>query len=359
MQIQSLYLHQFRNYTDTLIKFDNTTTVLIGENGNGKTNILEAIFFLVFGKSFRTIKSKECILWDMPQADIQAKVTNQNQQHKLALQMQPQQKKFWVDDVSVKNFDYLGNFYAVLFTPEDLLMIHGAPKLRRKFIDMLLAQTFHSFAKTLAQYSKLIKTRNKLLMSIREKKSSIDELPFWDQMCIEYGSQILQRRFDLIDYLNESLSSQYSDIAGKQNIVKVVYNSHGIDRNNISASLTEQFKKKQSLDIIKAATTVGPHRDDIAFVLNDHCAEHSASRGECRSLVLALKILEAQFITKHAGTKPVMLLDDVFSELDEYRRSYLLSTLSDQQTIITTTDMFHLEKHECSIYKIYDGGVHL
>jgi len=366
MLLKKIYIHQFRNYIDTKIDLSNSITIFLGKNGQGKTNVLEAIFCLVFGRSFRVKKIQDLISWDYDEAFLQARIESDGNSRKFELDFLKNLKdkrKHRIDDFPVKTFEYLGQFNAVLFQPEDLNMVEHEPSLRRRYMDMLLSQVDSEYAYKLLKYSKVIKVRNKLLQDIKFGKSSKDEIVFWDKTLIDYGSYIIEKRLRLLDFINTKSSNLYSDISAKDFLFKLQYDGFYKDINISKIDIEKAYKKvldsKFEFDLMTGYTSIGPHRDDFKFFLNKKEMRTFASRGEYRSAILVLKILEVEYIKEMTGKTPILLLDDVFSELDEKRREYLLKIVLNQQTIVSATEigdaLSSLDKKDVIVYEVSSG----
>ena len=362
MILTTLYLHQFRNYIDTKIDFSDGVTLFVGKNGNGKTNILEAIFLSILGKTFRGKKEHEMIAWEKPIAHVQARFIEQHvtQKREVVISSTEKNKKLLkIDEVLVKPIDYIGSIYCVLFSPEDMNLIDGEPSLRRRYLDVLLSQVDYQYAYSLAKYNKILKMRNKLLQSLREGKAQHDELHFWDKHIIEYGQYVVDKRKIALDFFNEKTSSLYQEMSDSETSLGIEYIG------TTGKEYTETLKKRIHQDIAQGSTSVGPHRDDFQYILQGKDLRTFGSRGEYRSVILVLKMLEILYIQDTKKTSPLLLLDDVFSELDVARRSYLLGLVSDQQTIITTTDIdndlvkYMSTMNNALLYEVHEGKVRL
>lgn len=344
MKILSLKLTNFRNWTDYKLDF-NDVTILIGKNGVGKTNILEAVWIMAAGKSWRTSRDSEAVNWDKDLAIIEAKTEN-TKEYKINLVIQkvpskahPQPKILKINGGKFRLIDLLGHLPAVLFSPESIQILDGAPSLRRRFLDILLAQVDHKYALTLLEFNKILKERNKLLLHIKNKRAKVDELEFWDGKLIELSVKIIEARQKAIKFINKNLPPIYQDISGTKENLKLVY------KESVQAEkFREMLAAIQEREIEQTSTLYGPHRDDFSILLDDRDITTFGSRGEYRSALLALKVGELNYLRDKLNESPVLLLDDIFSELDHDRRMHLAKIVEGQQTIITTTDLDHIEK---------------
>ncbi len=347
MKLRKLQLENFRNYPNYSYEFDNDKeiTILLGPNGQGKTNFLEALYTLSLGKSFRTSTQEDLIEWGNEYLRCNCEITTDNDTINLEVfySKAPKQKNFKKNGVNLKNSEYLGNLLTVLFHPEDLNMLYLSPSLRRKYLNIILSQTDKKYLKNLSQFKKVLKQRNALLHAIREKFSNnlIEDLEAWDQELIEFADYILEKRKEFIKYLNKNLEKYYSQVADEKNRIEVKYDSK---TNN--TAYKELIKLRRNEDIRRAETTTGPHRDDMKFFINGKEISNSASRGEYRTLLLAIKLIEIAYIKEKTGKNPVLLLDDVFSELDRKRQGHLLKSIKGCQTIITTTNIDLIDEFE-------------
>lgn len=361
MKLSKLQLENFRNYKKHSYEFskDKNIAIIVGENAVGKTNFLEAIYVLSLGRSFRSLLRDDLIKWDMDYMRCSATVLGHDEgceatELEVFYTNYPNPKKnFKKNGVSLKNTKYLGNLLTVLFHPEDLNMLYLSPGLRRQYLDIALCQTDRNYLNALANYKKVLKQRNALLQEIREAKFKnknftdlLEDLDAWDKEMIEFGTEIIAKRQNFTDFLNKNLTKIYQSISGSKEKIKVTY---ATKINNYATELLS----RRNYDILRGQSTIGPHRDDLIFHINDKAIVASASRGEFRSLLLAIKLAEIKFIQEKTGQNPVLLLDDVFSELDTKRQNHLLKAIQGCQTIITTTDASHIEKI-ASISEIID-----
>ena len=345
MKIKKLQLENFRNYSKHSYEFDEDKeiTILLGPNGQGKTNFLEALYTLSLGKSFRTSLPEDLINWDNEYLRCNCEVDLEDDEMDLEVfySKNPRKKNFKRNGVNLKNSDYLGNLLTVLFHPEDLNMLYLSPSLRRKYLDIILSQTDRLYLKNLSQFKKVLKQRNALLQSIREAKFSnmnidnlLADLEVWDIELVKFANYILEKRKEFIRYLNLKIEDFYTEIADEESKIEINYESK---TNN--TAYNELIKLRQADDIRRAETSTGPHRDDIKFFINGKDISKSASRGEYRTLLLAIKLIEIQYIKDKTGSNPILLLDDVFSELDRKRQGHLLKAIKGCQAIITSNDL--------------------
>lgn len=354
MQLKWLQLEHFRNYDALKLDFSEAPVLaLIGPNAQGKTNLLESIAFLALGKSFRTRRSMETLGWDRPHGRIKGGVERSGKETELEVffQREPDTRKVKKQSKVVKPSEFLGNLRVVLFTPEHLQLVSGGPKLRRQFLDRTLIQIYPDYVEALGTYQRLLKQRNALLKSIQFGKGQSWELDMWDTRLIHEAEQIWKRRRQFLNFLTKELTPLYQSIAGSKETLRIV-------SENNEERYEERLLAHREADLRTGSTSVGPHRDDFKLFLEDRELAEFGSRGECRSAVLALKIAEIHFIEAEKNEKPLLLLDDVFSELDESRQKQLGELLKDYQAVITTTSKEHLHGLEhVALYQVKGGGL--
>ncbi|MCL5407191.1 MAG: DNA replication/repair protein RecF [Patescibacteria group bacterium] len=343
--LKHLSLENFRNYEKYNLDFSKTT-ILIGPNGIGKTNIIEAIYLLSTSRSWRVKKDNEAVLWQKDFARISVKMLNDKEKNmEMVLQRlpspeYPQIKIIKINGVRKKLVDLLGKMPTVLFSPEEMQLISGSPLLRRRFIDILICQTDKKYTVALLDLAKIIRGRNKLLYYIKIGKSKIEELDFWNEKLVVLGSFIIKKRQKVIADLNLKLTETYQTIAGEKETLQVKYKPT-VEPDKFAEMIVAQLAR----EIESTATLFGPHRDDLVFLLENKDVATFGSRGEFRSVILAIKVAELSYLKKaNPEVPPILLLDDIFSELDLNRRLHLAKIIAGQQTIITTTDFDHIEK---------------
>ncbi|HSX07932.1 MAG TPA: DNA replication and repair protein RecF [Candidatus Saccharimonadales bacterium] len=331
--LTDIRLQHFRSYADTSFELSPGVNIIVGPNASGKTNLLEAILVLARGNSYRA-ESADLLRFGQDWARLDAH-TADGQTRTLKLQTTPAlSKKFEVDGQTILRLTPAKSIPAVLFEPNHLLLLTGAPESRRSFLDDLIEQTEPGFGTVRRHYRRVLAQRNALLKSGR---ATPEQLFVWNIRLSELGGQLVKRRLAMLDTLNAELSSLYSELAQRPSDVRLTYVAK-LPTATYESALLHKLEADFELDRLRGFTGAGPHRDDIAALLGDHPLQDSASRGETRTLVLALKILETKLLEQAHTRKPILLLDDVFSELDGKRRQALTDFLRDYQTFITTTD---------------------
>ncbi len=328
MIIKALQLSNFRNHTSAKFNFKKTT-LIIGKNTAGKTNILESLHILSHGKSFRAENDRDTIQDEKDFTRIESIVENEREQTRLAVIFAKRNnflsKKFLVNNVARRHLDFAANFSSVLFTPEDIDLVTGSPSLRRKYFDGILSLASREYRQALGKYEKGLRQRNRMLADIKHQRKFYkrEDFEYWDKILIDNAKVLSGKREELVDFVNESN--------------KDLFDFHLIYDKSVM-SLERLFKyhyEEQAVGI----TLVGPQRDDFVFVFpvtNKKISEFG-SRGQERLTILQMKLLEIAFLKQETGKNPVLLLDDIFSELDEANITKVFSYISGQQTIITTT----------------------
>ncbi len=332
--IHDIRLQHFRSYSDKNFAFSKGVNVIVGKNGSGKTNLLEAILFLATGGSFRS-DDKNLIQFNHPWARLDGNFSNGSRTAKLEISGEEKtNKSFIIDGKQVKRLSRQSSMPAVLFEPDHLQLLSREPSIRRQVFNDLLYKLNPEYKAILTDYRRALAQRNALLKFISPNKP--DQLFVWNVRMSELGSKIALIRQQLLESINERLSDVYQDISNRPTRTEIHYVTK-LDKQNYASSLLRRLEDTVELDKERGFTSSGPHRDDYNFILNDKPASSSASRGEVRSLLLALKIIEFKKVEEIFERTPILLLDDVFSELDKTRQAKLVEYLSNTQVIITST----------------------
>lgn len=329
MIIRSLAVEHIRTHDSFHHKLSPNVTVITGPNGSGKTTLLEAIAVALRGKSFKG-SDTELLQTDSDWWRIDLVLDDQLRTVKYNPSNPTKRKTFVIDDKATARLPAAAAYPTVLFDPDDLRLLHGSPSRRRQFIDRFAAQINPGYSKILHRYERALQQRNKLLKT----GGSLDSLFAWNVSLSEYGAQIIDARVRLIEQLNAGLDSTYNTIAQSNDTVSIHYSHTLID--NTQQKLLRELETQYERDRLLGATSVGPHRHDVLFELNTKPAIAVASRGEVRTIILALKFLEVDIIQQLIGQPPVVLLDDVFSELDEKRQTHLATKFKNHQIIMTS-----------------------
>lgn len=329
--IQKLELNNFRNFSKKKFDFTESVNVINAANASGKTNILESIVLLSTGKSFKARKEQEVIKYEENIASITGAVGGLKLEIKITTgENSWPKKRMLVNGVPRRLIDFAGNIKTVLFAPQDLELVTDGPSVRRKFLDTTLSLSDREYRRAIGSYEKGMRQRNRILFRMREERIPRSNLIFWDQLLIKNGDYITRARENFIDFVNtfkSEISNEYS----------LAY-----DRSTISESRLEQYK---DAEIASATTLVGPHRDDFVFFENKRDLSSYGSRGEQRMATLWLKLAELSYIESKTNIKPILLLDDIFSELDHMHREIVMKTINNHQVIITSADEHNLPEN--------------
>ncbi len=362
MRINTLKLENFRSHEKYEIFFpkEQETVLFLGKNGIGKTNILESIYTLSLGKSFRTNQFTEMINWEADFSRTSGEIEGAEAENlEVFFSKAPKkQKNYKKNGVSISHKNFLGTLLSVLFHPEDLNMLYLSPSYRRRYLDIVLSQTDKEYLDALLNYNKVLKQRNNLIKELQKKlfeqginSINFDNLEIWDIQLIVFASEILRKRIIFTTFLNNLLEKHYKKISLGNEMIKIEYSSKNKDLNekNTEEILNFEISNRRQKDIYSGKTTFGPHLDDLIFQINNRNISESASRGEFRTILLALKLAEIDYIKSKKNLSPVLLLDDVFSELDSFRQEYFLKSIEDCQSIITGTSHENLKETGSSI----------
>ena len=353
MWIKKIKLKNFRNYKEEEIEFGKNINVFYGENAQGKSNIIEAIFLCSMGKSLRTNKEKEMIKINENNFLIEAEYEKKDREGKIKIQLSDK-KLIFVNDIKIKKLsEILGNINIVIFTPDDIEIIKGGPQNRRKFLDIMISQLRPNYMHILSLYIKTINQRNNYLKQIKEENKDEKLLEIWDEKLAEYGIKIYEYRKEFIEKLINKIEKIHTNITKGKEILKIEYISNCKNKKEY----LELLKERRKLDIIKGYTTKGIHRDDFILYINGKEANIYGSQGQQRTTVLSLKLAELNIIYDETGEYPILLLDDFMSELDKNRRQNLIEHIKETQVIITCTDKIALEKLNYLEYNVKEGKI--
>lgn len=350
MIIKSIELADFRNYDTLNLTFDKGTNILYGDNAQGKTNILEAIYVVATTKSHKGSKDKDIINFNKEEAHIRAYIEKDEVETRIDMHLRSSKSKgIAIDGQKIKKAaELLGLLNVVFFSPEDLGIIKNGPSERRRFVDMELCQLDSFYLYNLNSYNKIVNQRNKLLKDLYFNPSLKETLNIWDSQLVSFGSKIIERRKIFIDQLNEIIYEIHKKLSGNKEELKIKYEPD-VSIENFETSL----KLSNERDIKLKQTCVGPHRDDFSFIVGDIDIRKFGSQGQQRTAALSLKLSEIELVKKITKYTPVLLLDDVLSELDANRQNYLLNSIGDIQTIITCTGLDDFINNRFEIDKIY------
>jgi len=357
LKIKQLKLKNYRNYDLLEIDFDDSTNIFYGDNAQGKTNILESIYLCGTTKSHRGTKDKDLIRFDMHEAHIEAIIEKDGVLFQIDIHLKDNSPKgIAINKIPIRRASELfGIVNVVFFSPEDLNIIKNGPSERRKFIDLELAQLDKVYLSDLTNYSRIVNQRNKLLKDMYERRELLETLDVWDLQLVHYGNKIINRRNLFISQINDIIGRVHEKLTGGKEQLVIEY-----EPSNGSFDLETALFRNREKDIRMKSTSVGPHRDDISFVVSGLDIRKFGSQGQQRTAALSLKLSEIELVRKIINDTPILLLDDVLSELDKNRQNYLLDSISDVQTLITCTGLDDFVNHRFSINKIFhveDGNV--
>lgn len=340
--ITDLRLQHFRSYTDASFEVGEGVNIIVGPNASGKTNLLEAVLVLAQGASYRA-KDADLVQFGASWARLDADTPHGSRTVKLQAANEDRVvKSFEIDDQTFSRLMPQRTIPVVLFEPNHLLLLSGSPELRRAFLDDLLEQTIPGFGATRRHYKRVLAHRNALLK--RAPRDVREQLFVWNLRLSELGGKVARERQLLTGRFAERMTELYGGLSGSPNTIALTYQAQFLLEEYESA-LLRKLETGTDLDLLRGFTAHGPHRDDLTVSIDGHVVQESASRGETRSLVLSLKMLELQLLEEARSTRPLLLLDDVFSELDGKRRQALTRFVADHQTFITTTDADMVVQH--------------
>ena len=374
MRIKSLKLLYFRNYLSMNIDVHPSLNVLVGNNANGKTNIIESIFCLALGRSYRTKSDSECIMFGETATAMSCVVNKNDKNLDIMLGISNKGKSAKIAGVKkTKLTDFVGELNVVLFSPEDLQLVKGSPSLRREFINREFYQFSRIYHKYYLMYQHLLKQRNSYLKDMRKNPKDEMSLAYLETLTSQLAKvaiYITKERVSFVQDISELTYKNMMNISNGQELLKIRYKSSVLESLNIvdvmdegftEENLTKVMMKKSFDDIMRGSTKIGPHQDDLEFYINELDAKMYASQGQQRSIVLSLKLAEINYLKSKTGTYPVLLLDDVLSELDKNRQLKLLDAINENvQTFITTPSISDIKEDllkKAKVFKIENGNI--
>lgn len=357
MIIKSMSLQNYRNYKTLCLDFDPNTNIFYGDNAQGKTNILEAVYVSGTTKSHRSSKDRELICFSEEEAHICTLMERKGIEHKIDMHLRKNRSKgIAIDGIPIKKASELfGIIHFVFFSPEDLSMVKNGPSERRRFLDMELCQLDKIYLHHLSSYNKIVLQRNRLLKEIMFRSDYKEVLDVFDMQLVQYGMQIIRRRRHFTEELNQIMGQIHEQLTGDQEQMILEY-----EANTDEDSFASALKRNREKDLKQKTTTTGPHRDDLSFVVNGIDIRKFGSQGQQRTAALSLKLSEIELVKRVTEDTPVLLLDDVLSELDSNRQNCLLNSIQNVQTMLTCTGLDELINNRFSINKVYrvvDGTV--
>ena len=355
--ISTLKLEHFRNYDGLELSFSQGTNLFYGDNAQGKTNILEAIYFCGTTRSHRTSRDRELISFGSDESHLRMEMSKMNIDYRIDMHLKKARAKgIAINGVSIRKAqELIGLGHFIFFSPEDLGIIKNGPSERRRFLDMELCQLDQVYVSSLSNYNKVLLQRNKLLKDLTFRPQDKDTLDIWDEQLIRYGSSLIRSREKFTEKLSEIILPIHEKLSGGREKICV-----GYEKNVSVEQFGQDLAGSREKDLYLKSTETGPHRDDLSFTVNGIDIRHFGSQGQQRSAALSLKLAEIELVKESTGDIPVLLLDDVLSELDTNRQHYLLDSIGEIQTFITCTG---LEEYENSpvqidrIFRVNEGSV--
>ncbi|SFE98010.1 DNA replication and repair protein RecF [Bacillus sp. OV194] len=369
MYIEELNIRNYRNYSSQEINFENKVNVFLGENAQGKTNVMEAIYVLAMAKSHRTPRDKELIYWDEEYAKIEGRVQKRTGPFSLSLVISQKGKKAKVNGLEQRRLtDYIGALNIVMFAPEDLNLVKGSPQVRRRFIDMEIGQVNPVYLHYLTQYQKVLAQRNSLLRDMQRNRSKENGvmLDILTEQMIQSAARVTEKRMSYMKLLQSWADPIHHGISRGLERLEVLYKPtievcEEQDLSKMIEAYEQKFVKIKDRELERGTTLFGPHRDDLLFHVNGKDVQTFGSQGQQRTTALSIKLAEIDLIHSEVGEYPLLLLDDVLSELDDYRQSHLLNTIQGKvQTFVTTTSVegiHHETLEKAATYHVEQGAI--
>lgn len=351
MYIEQLSLTNYRNYEQLHFSFENKVNVIVGENAQGKTNVMESIYVLALAKSHRTLNDKELIRWNQDYAKIEGRIQKKYGSVPMQLIISKKGKKAKCNHIEYRRLSqYVGNMNVVMFAPEDLNLVKGSPQVRRRFIDIEIGQVSPIYLHDISQYQKILQQRNHYLKMLQiRKQTNPTVLEILTEQFIQTAVKIVKKRFEFLQLLENLAKPIHKGISRGLETLEIQYKPsvdvlETLDLSKMVECFAEKFNKIKSREIERGTTLFGPHRDDLKFYVNGYDVQTFGSQGQQRTTALSVKLAEIELIHSEIGEYPILLLDDVLSELDDYRRSHLLNTIQGKvQTFVTTTSVDGIE----------------
>ncbi|OGO84378.1 MAG: hypothetical protein A2Y24_07070 [Clostridiales bacterium GWE2_32_10] len=347
MYINTLKLNNFRNYENLDIELDKGLNVFIGNNAQGKTNLLESIYIMAIGKTYKSHKDIEIIKWDKNELYMQTIVFKKDREERIQIYNDKnKRKKIIINDLPINKIGkLLGIINIVIFTPDNLLFFKNGPDVRRQYFDAQISQIDRIYFENIQNYYKIVKQRNNLL---KNNNVSRETLSVWDEQLVKHGKEVIQKRKEYINDLQEIIFDIHKSLTSNNENIKIIYDNN-VNEENFEYELKRKLEEEKKYGY----TMVGPHRDDYGFDINDRDIKKYGSQGQQRTVILSLKFTEIEVIKKQTGENPILLLDDVLSELDRERQEHLIKYIQKVQTILTTTDFDNDIMRKLNIGKIF------
>ncbi len=366
LHIKSILLKNYRNYEDLDIRLNKGINILYGQNAQGKTNILESIHLLSTGKSHRSQKDSELIRWNQDDARIKIAYEKENEEQSIEMYLHRNTKKqIKLNGVKLTKIgELIGNLHTVIFSPDHMKIIKEGPSERRRFVDIIMSQAKPGYYYHLVQYLKVLEQRNNLLLEGKKNEKLLKTIDVWDEQLAEFGSRLIKSRALFIRRINEYAEEIHYRITRDREKLDIRYKSSVPYGEENETEIKKRFRENlydfREIDARRGLTHKGPHRDDVLIYIDGNEARTFSSQGQQRTALLSLKLAELEYIKNETNDVPVLLLDDVFSELDTQRQYFLIEFISSIQTIITCTDVEHLNKFQItdmSVFHVIEGKI--
>lgn len=351
MYIKTIKLNDFRNYTNQKIELQEGINLFVGDNAQGKTNILESIFLCAIGKSFRAKKEKELIKMGEEKASIELEFEKTDRTGRIRIELDDKKSVFVNEIKQNKLSDILGNINIVMFSPDDIEILKSGPAKRRRFLNILISQLRPRYVYCLNMYLKALEQRNNYLRQIKLENKPKELLEIWDEKLADYAYSVYEYRNEFVEKIKNKINKIHSDITDNKEEIKIKYITDCIDKEKY----LQELKNSWESDIQKGYTTKGVHRDDFYIFINGKQVNIYGSQGQNRTVILSLKLAELEIVYDEIGEYPILLLDDFMSELDSKRRENLLKSISNTQILITCTDEFTIPEKMCKTYFVNNG----
>lgn len=361
MRVNCLQLQNFRNYESFEQPFNKQVIIFRGANAQGKTNVLEALYMLALAKSHRTSRDRDCIRWESSFSVIKAEIERRDGRHRLQVQLSGKGKKVKRNGLEQRRLsDYIGTLNAVMFAPEDLAIVKGKPEVRRRFLDMGISQVNPTYLYHLSRYYKVLSQRNQLLKDLWRQPSLLTLLDVLNEQLVTAGTQVMLKRSQFIHKIEAWAQTIQAKLTNEQEQLQLTYRTFISDiaeceEAAIAAQYREQLEQRAHQEQERGTTMIGPHRDDMMFAVNGVNVQAYGSQGQQRTTALALKLAEIELICQEVGEYPILLLDDVLSELDETRQTHLIQSIQEKvQTFLTTTSTEGIHQDTLAAATVYD-----
>lgn len=368
MYLEGIELKNYRNYETVKLSFSPSINVLIGENAQGKTNLVESIYFLAMSRSHRSPRDRELIRWDSDFAKVNGQLIKKSHSVPLEIVLSKRGKIAKMNHLEQRKLsDYIGQLNVILFAPEDLSLVKGSPSVRRRFIDMELGQMNKIYLHHLTQYQRVLKQRNHFLKKVKyDRKHDALYLDILTEQLATEGAEVLYHRYRFVKQLTKWAQEVQTDISNGKEELRISYKttssvSDKMSKEELLSQLQKDYEKAKEQEIDQGTTTLGPHRDDLVFYVNEKNVQTYGSQGQQRTTALSLKLAEIELMYEMTGEYPILLLDDVLSELDDSRQTHLLNAIQNKvQTFITTTSLDGVQMdllQNPRIFKVENGEI--